>query len=93
LNLFGGSKSTPAVPTPFVMPASQQVSLNIGTVSSASSVALGVHSTLSSGGQGGPVYQQSGSGPQQAAHSVQVVQIVKQALLTSSSLNDVISEI
>ncbi len=93
LSLFGGSKSMPAAPTPFVMPVSQQVSLNIGTASSASSVSLGVHSSLSVGGQGGPFYQQTGSGPEQAAQSVQVVQIVKQALLTSSSLNDVISEI
>lgn len=102
LSLFGGSKSTPAAPTPFVMPASQIVSLNIGSTSSngstgsassASSVALGVTAAPNASSQSGPVYQQSGSGPEQSASSTQVVQIVKQALLTSSSLNDVISEI
>ena len=99
LSLFGGSKSTPAAPTPFVMPASQIVSLNIGSnsstgsASSASSVSLGVTATPNAGSQSGPVYQQSGSGPEQSANGTQVVQIVKQALLTSSSLNDVISEI
>lgn len=93
LTLFGGSKSTPAAPTPFVMPASQQVSLNIGSASSASSVSLGVHSALTGSGPNGAVYQQAGSAPEHAAQSAQVVQIVKQALLTSSSLNDVISEI
>jgi hypothetical protein len=93
LSLFGGTKSTPSVPTPFVMNASQQVSLNIGSAASVSAVRLGVDSTVSSGGQGGPVYQLTGSGPEQAAQTLHVIQTVRQALLSSSSLNDVVSEI
>lgn len=93
LSLFGGSKSTPAAPTPFVMPASQQTTLNVGPSSASSSVSLGVSAHLSVS-QSGPVYQQSASVTQdQATQSAQVVQVVRQALLTSSSLNDVISEI
>jgi len=93
LSLFGGSKSTPAAPTPFVMPASQQRNLNVAPSSGASSVSLGVQSNSSAGTQGGPIYQSGSVGIEQSTQSSQVVQIVKQALLTSSSLNDVISEI
>jgi hypothetical protein len=93
LGLFGGSKSTPAAPTPFVMPASQVQTLNIGSGSNSSSVALGVQSSVNAGGQSGPAYQVNSTPNDHAAQSAQVVQIVKQALLTSSSLNDVVSEI
>lgn len=93
LSLFGGSESTPAAPTPFVIPASQQATLNIGPAAGASSVSLGV-SGNPSGAQNGPVYQPAASGVHdQTVQSSQVVQVVRQALLTSSSLNDVISEI
>ncbi len=92
-NLFGGSKSAASAPTPFVMPGSQQKNLIVRQPSASSSVSLGVSAHLSSG-QNGPVYQQSMSVTQdQSVHSSQVVQAVRQALLTSSSLNDVISEI
>jgi len=93
LGLFGGGKAAPAVPTPFVMPASQQQTLNVGSQGAASSVSLGVQSSLNVGAQGGPVYQTGSAVTDPAIQSAQVVQIVKQALLTSSSLNDVISEI
>ena len=93
LGLFGGSKSTPAASTPFVMPASQVQTLNIGSSSNSSSVALGVQSSVNGSSQSGPAYQVNSSPNDHAAQSAQVVQIVKQALLTSSSLNDVVSEI
>ncbi len=93
-NLFGGSKSTPAAPTPFVMPAPQTTSLNVGIGGGSSNVSLGVQASAGSGAQNGPIYQQTVlSTADHATQSAQVVQIVKQALLTSSSLNDVISEI
>jgi len=93
LSLFGGSKSAPPAPTPFVMPASQQQSLNVGTTGAASSVTLGVQSSVNAGTSTGAVYQINSTPNDQAGQSAQVVNIVKQALLTSSSLNDVISEI
>jgi len=92
LSLFGGSKPAPPAPTPFVMPASQQETLNVGSSTGSSSVSLGVQSGVSAG-RNGPVYQINSTPNDHAAQSAQVVSIVKQALLTSSSLNDVISEI
>jgi hypothetical protein len=93
LSLFGGSKPAPAAPVPFVMPASRQETLNVGSSSGSSSVSLGVQSGVNAGGTNGPVYQINATPNDQATQSAQVVSIVKQALLTSSSLNDVISEI
>jgi len=93
LSLFGGSKSAPAAPTPFVMPASQQETLNVGSSTGSSSVSLGVQSSVNAGGANGPAYQVNSTPNDHATQSAQVVSIVKQALLTSSSLNDVISEI
>jgi hypothetical protein len=93
LSLFGGSKPAPAAPTPFVMPASQQETLNVGSSTGSSSVSLGVQGSANAGGTNGPVYQVNSTPNDHAAQSTQVVSIVKQALLTSSSLNDVISEI
>jgi hypothetical protein len=75
------------------MPASQQQSLNVGTTGAASSVTLGVQSSVNAGTSTGAVYQINSTPNDQAGQSAQVVNIVKQALLTSSSLNDVISEI
>jgi hypothetical protein len=92
LNLFGGGKSSPAAPVQFQAPASQQQTLNITTPGSASSVSLGVH-PVSLRNQGAGTYLQAGSTVPNHLQSLHVVQIVKQALLTSSSLNDVISEI
>jgi hypothetical protein len=90
LSLFGGGKSTTAVPQPFVMPASQQQTINVAP---GSAVSLGVQSSSNAGGPNGPVYQTSSVQSDNGAQSTQIVQVVKQALLTSSSLNDVISEI
>jgi hypothetical protein len=93
LSLFGGGKSTPAAPVAFQSPVPKQNSFNITTSDATSSVSLGVH-TLSPSGTGSGVYPQSGSVmPDHQTQSAQVVQIVKQALLTSSSLNDLIAEI
>jgi hypothetical protein len=93
LSLFGGDKSTPSSPIPFQSPVQQQRTLNVGSPGGTSAVSLGVHA-LNPSSHGNGVYQQNGSSPaDQHAQSVQVVQIVKQALLTSSSLNDVISEV
>ena len=93
VNLFGG-KSTPAAPSAFESPVSQQDSLNITSPGAASSISIGVHPTLNASGRSSGIYKQSGSSAgDQHAPNLQVVQIVKQALLTSSSLNDVISEI
>ena len=93
LSLFGGSKKTPALPVAFQSPVSQQRSLNITSPESQSSVSLGVHSVDLSGHSTG-IYQQNTSlATDHYSQSAQVVQIVKQALLTSSSLNDVIAEI
>ena len=93
LALFSGSKSTPAAPVPFQKPVAQQQSLNVSVPGAASSVTLGVH-TPSLSMQTLGIYQQSDSSvSDHNTPGIQVVQIVKQALLTSSSLNDVISEI
>jgi hypothetical protein len=93
LSLFGGSKASTAVPQPFVMPASQQQSINVGPGGAASSVSLGIQPSSNAGSPNGPVYQTSSTQGDHATQSTQIVQVVKQALLTSSSLNDVISEI
>ena len=87
LNLFGGGKSSPAAPVAFQSPVSQHRSINITSPGAASSVTLGVNSAATDS------HPQVGSTVPSHAQSAQVVQIVKQALLTSSSLNDVISEI
>ena len=92
LNFFGGGKSSPAAPVQFQLPASQQQTLNVTPPGTSSSVSVGVH-PLSPSSQGSGLYQQIGSTVPSHLQSLQVVQIVKQALLTSSSLNDVISEI
>ena len=93
ISLFGGGKSVPAAPVAFQSPVSQQNSLNITIPGAANSVSLGVHS-MNGGSQNSGIYQHTGSTvADHQGQTSQVVQIVKQALLTSSSLNDVISEI
>jgi hypothetical protein len=92
LSLFGGGKSSPAAPVAFQSPVAQHRSISVTPPGTASSVAVGTHSAGLDGHPSG-IYQQIGSTVPTHAQSSQVVQIVKQALLTSSSLNDVISEI
>jgi hypothetical protein len=90
-NLFGGAKTPPVAPTQFQSPVSQHASLNITTPGTVSSISSGAHPVNSSSGG---AYEQIGSPTaNHATQSAQVIQIVKQALLTSSSLNDVISEL
>ena len=93
ISLFGGGKSTPSAPVQFQSPVARQNSLDIAPPGAASAVSLGVQqSSIISQATG--IYQQVGTSmPEHLSQSSQVVQIVKQALLTSSSLNDVISEI
>jgi hypothetical protein len=93
LSLFGGSKKVPTAPVAFQSPISQQNSLNIISPGSQSSISLGVHSVDLSGNSTGIYKQNSSLAADHYSQSAQVVQIVKQALLTSSSLNDVIAEI
>jgi|GEM_PF-3038402 len=93
LKLFGGGKSTPAAPVAFQIPAAQQKSIDIAPAVASSSVSLGVQ-PVNANTQSSGIYRQIGSHAiDPHTNSAQVVQIVKQALLTSSSLNDVISEI
>jgi hypothetical protein len=86
LSLFGG-KSTPAAPVQFTLPQSQQSTLSLHQ--QPVSVGLGSIGT-SSGSTPLTVAYQPSAVP--AANS-QVVQVVKNALLNSSSLNDVIADI
>jgi hypothetical protein len=87
LSLFGGGKSTPAAPVQFTLPQSQQetVSLHQQPVS----VTQGSVGTSSGNAPLTVAYQPSAV----PAGNAQVVQVVKQALLNSSSLNDVIADI
>lgn len=90
LSLFGGHKSASVVPTAFQSPVQREAAVNVAPPSASSEVILGVNSAA----QTTSAYQannQHANG--QYAQSAQVIQIVKQALLNSSSLNDVINEI
>ncbi len=95
VSLFGGSKQDPAPLIPFGLPASQAqtfaVNQNPGSTSTSGSATLG-------GIYGSAQY--SSAPTVQSVHdqlyqyqSQQIAQSVKQALLNSSSLNDVIAEI
>ncbi len=94
LNLFGGS-SAPAAPVQFTLPASQQTTVSLRPQTVATSVSSPGGDSGSGAGAGSTTatlsvaYQPSAPA---SGHS-QVVQAVKQALLTSSSLNDVIAEV
>ena len=93
IGLFGGGKSTPPPLVHFEAPASQNQTAFVGTTTaSAKWVESGTsaHATSSTG-----IYA-SGQEPNVQSlqyQSAQIAQAVKQALLNSSSLNDVIAEI
>jgi hypothetical protein len=76
-NLFGGGKTTPPALVAYQLPTSQQQTISIGS------------SVSTAGVYGGPTPSKT---PFQSESS-QIVQTVKQALLNSSSLNDVITEL
>lgn len=99
LSLFGGSSGTVAAPTPFMLPA--PVQSQAGLTSSAPGQAVPV-----SYGDTGQPRAQSSSASQQVTiqvnamdsqsfldHSSDIAMAVKQAILNSSSLNDVISDL
>ncbi len=99
--LFGGSKKALQPLTAFQLPSSKNVTSGIGRkAGSAQSVAAFNGATKAAAAN--PVYSNvqnslkttgiSGTGSSQYQNQ-QIVQAVKQALLTSSSLNDVIAEI
>ena len=94
LNLFGGSNA-PAAPVQFTLPTSQQTTVSLHTQPVATSAGSPGGDSGLGAGAGSTIstlsvaYQPSSP---VTGHS-QVVQAVKQALLTSSSLNDVIAEI
>ena len=85
--LFGGGKNTPPPLVEFQLPQSQQQTVYVG-----SNLTPGNHPAFAQ-----PLNPQATVAGSQAAssqyQSAQVVQAVKQALLNSSSLNDVIAEI
>jgi hypothetical protein len=94
LGLFGivGS-SAPTAPVAFQIPKSQQQTLDVSLPGSGVAPGSGLSSPASPRQSG--IYQQTPtpSADSQGTQHAQVVQIVKQALLTSSSLNDVIAEV
>jgi len=92
VSLFGGSsKSTPPPLVEFSLPDSQQETVYVSSKGSTTMQGTDVESSTSSAGQN----QAGATASSQAAQhqSSQIVQTVKNALLNSSSLNDVIAEI
>ena len=81
IHLFGSSKKTPPPLSLFQLPDAQDQTVYVGTHQTAQQTSAGVYSTTAS--------QQ----PSMQYHSDEIAQAVKQALLTSSSLNDVIAEL
>jgi len=97
LNMFGGSSQTPSQPSPFILPS--PVQSNAGMTASAPGQVVPV-----SYGETGQPRSTSQSPPTQVTvqvnamdsqsfldHSDEIAMAVKQAILSSSSLNDVIS--
>jgi hypothetical protein len=99
LSLFGGGGQTLAVPSPFMLPS--PVQSNAGLTASAPGQVVPV----SYGGTGQPRSQSSSAAPQITVqvnamdsqsfldHSDDIANAVKQAILNSNSLNDVISSL
>lgn len=99
LSLFGGGSQTAAPPTPFLLPAPVQSQAGL------TSGAPGQITPVSYGESGQPRVQTSGAAPQVTIqvnamdsqsfldHSDQIAMAVKQAILNSNSLNDVIAEL
>ena len=89
-SLFGDGNSNPPVPSRFQLPASQATSLDIASPAASNSVSVGIQQASTQTSQ---LQTQTSPLREQPLHSSEIIQVVKQALLTSSSLNDVISEI
>jgi hypothetical protein len=93
INLFGGGKSAPPPLVHFEAPASQNQTAFVGSATATAKWAESVTSAHGASSQG--IYA-SGQEPNVQSlqyQSAQIAQAVKQALLNSSSLNDVIAEI
>jgi hypothetical protein len=93
INLFGGGKSAPPPLVHFEAPASQNQTAFVGSATGAAKWAESGTSAHGASSQG--IYA-SGQEPNVQSlqyQSAQIAQAVKQALLNSSSLNDVIAEI
>lgn len=98
LNLFGSSKPAPPPLARFQLPDSQSQTIYLG--SQTTSVLQGAASEQSVKSNSQPIYTSTGAlatgspgSTAKIADASAIVQVVKQALLNSSSLNDVISEI
>jgi len=97
LSLFGGGDQTLAAPSPFMLPAAVQ------SVAGVTATAPGQVAPVSFSDTGQPRAQSAGGSPQITIqvnamdsqsfldHSDDIANAVKQALLTSNSLNDVIA--
>ena len=98
MNLFGGGKKNPPALTPFQLPESQQRSASIGAQSSSTGVGLSMGSSAQATGvYGTPSNVQNASPGVNSQwfidNSNNIAQAVKTAMLNSSSLNDVVSEV
>lgn len=97
ISLFGGSKQAPPALVRFQLPASQTETAYIGSQSR--SVLQGAASEQSIRSTTPPIYassrtsKNSNASPAITYDTAAITQAVKQALLNSSSLNDVIAEI
>ena len=97
-SLFGGGKSTPPPLVQFTLPSSQVETAYVSTKGAATYQGAPTLSqkppTVSVGGySGGATKPQNPPSQSPAYQNAQIVQAVKNALLNSSSLNDVIAEI
>lgn len=98
MNLFGGEKKNPPALTPFQLPESQQRTATIGAQSSSTGVSLLMGSSAQATGvYGTPGNVQNASASANSQwfidNSNNIAQAVKTAMLNSSSLNDVVSEV
>ena len=80
VSLFGSKSKTPPPLSLFRLPDSQAQALSLGSNGNA-------------GDANGAMYKTPPQQPSLQYHSAEIAQAVKQALLTSSSLNDVIAEL
>lgn len=97
-SLFGGGKSTPPPLVQFTLPTSQLETAYVSTKSAATyhgaPTTAQKSPTVTGGSHSGGATKPSNPPPQSPAYqNAQIVQAVKNALLNSSSLNDVIAEI
>lgn len=98
MHLFGGGKKNPPALTPFQLPESQQRTATIGAQSSSAGVSLSMASSEQvTGVYGTPGDVQNASAGVSSQwfidNSNNIAQAVKTAMLNSSSLNDVVSEV